>query len=128
VFLGSWNITIEEYGSRVWNIVYRIVGNEADASDCFQEVFLAAVKSSRKRKIRNMSAFLSLLATQRAIDWIRKRKRNLQINTTSMDCEILEDSAQTPPQKMQSLEMAEELRIALSNPPPVGRGGVVGGV
>ena len=118
-FLGSWNITIEEYGSRVWNIVYRIVGNDADASDCFQEVFLAAVKSSRKRKIRNMSAFLSLLATQRAIDWIRKRKRNIQINTTSMDCEILEGSAQTPPQEMQSLEMAEELRMALSKIPPL---------
>ena len=117
--MGSWNITIEEHGSRVWNIVYRIVGNEADASDCFQEVFLTAVKSSRKRKIRNMGAFLSLLATQRAIDWIRKRKRNLQVSTTSMDCDVLEGSALTPLQKAQSLELAEELRFALSKIPPL---------
>ena len=115
--MGSWRITIEEHGSRVWNIVYRIVGNEADASDCFQEVFLTAVKSSRKRKIRNMGAFLSLLATQRAIDWIRKRKRNLQVSTTSMDCDVLEGSALTPLQKAQSLELAEELRFALSKIP-----------
>ncbi|MHC4883205.1 MAG: RNA polymerase sigma factor [Planctomycetota bacterium] len=117
--MGSWPITIEEYGPRVWGIVFRIVGNEADASDCFQEVFLAAVKASRRRKIRNMGAFLSLLATQRAIDWIRKRKRNLQVDTTSMDCEVLEGSALTPLQTMQSLELAEELRIALSKIPPL---------
>ena len=117
--MGSWNITIEEYGSRVWNIVYRIVGNEADASDCFQEVFLTAVKSSRKRKIRNMSAFLSLLATQRAIDWIRKRKRNLQANTTSMDCEVLESSAPLPPQTAESAELSERLRLALAQIKPL---------
>ena len=28
--MGSWNITIEEYGSRVWNIVYRIVTENAE--------------------------------------------------------------------------------------------------
>lgn len=114
----SWSITIEEYGSRVWNIVYRVVGNEADASDCFQEVFLAAVKASRTRKIRNMGGFLSLLATQRAIDMIRKKKRNLQVNTKSMDCEALESPSPTPLQKAQSLELAEELRVALSKIPP----------
>ena len=62
-------------------------------------------------------AFLSLLATQRAIDWIRKQKRNLQVSTTSMDCDVLEGSALTPLQKAQSLELAEELRFALSKIP-----------
>jgi RNA polymerase sigma-70 factor (ECF subfamily) len=117
--LGSWSITIEQYGERVWNIVYRIVGNQADASDCFQEVFLTAVKSSRKRKIGNMQAFLSLLATQRAIDWIRKKKRISQVKTTSVDCDILKSSMPTPLQTAQSVELAEELRIALSKIPPL---------
>ena len=114
----SWKIAIEKHGSRVWNIVYRIVGNEADASDCFQEVFLSAVKSSRKQKIRNMGPFLSLLATQRAIDWIRWKNRSLQINTTSMDCEILESGERNPLQQIESQELAEELRLALSKIPP----------
>ena len=115
----SWSITIEEYGSRVWNIVYRIVGNEADASDCFQEVFLTAVKSSRRRKTRNMGAFLSLLATQRAIDWIRKKNRTLQANTTSMDCEVLESSTPTPLQTAESVELSEQLRSALAKIKPL---------
>jgi len=117
--LSSWSITIEEYGSRVWNIVYRIVGNEADASDCFQEVFLAAVKSSRRRKIQNMGAFLSLLATQRAIDWIRKKNRTLQANTTSMDCEILESSSPSPLQTAETVELSEQLRLALAKIKPL---------
>jgi RNA polymerase sigma-70 factor (ECF subfamily) len=118
-FLNSWNITIEEYGSRVWNIVYRIVGNEADASDCFQEVFLTAVKSSRRRKIRNMGAFLSLLASQRAIDWIRKQNRTLQTKTKSMDCEVLEGSTPTPLQKVESAELSQQLRSALAKIKPL---------
>lgn len=117
--MAGWNITIEEHGSRVWHIVYRIVGNEADASDCFQEVFLAAVKASRKRTIRNMSAFLSLLATQRAIDWIRKKNRTLQANTTSMDCEVLESSTQTPLQTVESAELSQQLRLALAKIKPL---------
>jgi RNA polymerase sigma-70 factor (ECF subfamily) len=117
--LGSWNITIEEHGSRVWNIVYRIVGNEADASDCFQEVFLTAVKSSRKQEIRNMGAFLSLLATQRAISRIRKKNRILQVNTMSMDCEVLESSSPTPLQTVESAELSEQLRSALAKIKPL---------
>ena len=117
--MSSWSLTIEEYGSRVWNIVYRIVGNEADASDCFQEVFLAAVKSSRKRKIRNMGVFLSLLATQRAIDWIRKKNRTLQVNTMSMDCEVLEGSAPTPLETVESVELSQQLRSALAKIKPL---------
>lgn len=117
--MSSWSITIEEYGSRVWSIIYRIVGNDADASDCFQEVFLSAVKASRKRKIRNMGAFLSLLATQRSIDWIRRKKRTLQANTTSMDCEVLESSTLTPLQTAESAELSEQLRSALAKIKPL---------
>ena len=117
--MSSWSLTIEEHGSRVWSIVYRIVGNQADASDCFQEVFLCAVKASRKRKIRNMGAFLSLLATQRAIDWIRKKNRTIHAITTSMDCEVLESSNPTPLQTAESVELSNQLRFALSKIKPL---------
>lgn len=111
--MSEWQITIEEHGSRVWNIVYRILGNEADASDCFQEVFLAAVKASRKRKIYNMPAFLSLLASQRAIDLLRKKSSNLQKSTHTADCEFLEGSETTPEKKAQRSELSTQLRDAL---------------
>ncbi|MHC4927376.1 MAG: RNA polymerase sigma factor [Planctomycetota bacterium] len=110
-------MTIEEHGSRVWNIVYRILGNDADASDCFQEVFLTAVESSKKRKIRNMGAFLALIASQRAIDALRKRKSNIRLKTQSVDCQFLEGSEPTPEDCLQSDELSEQLRNALMKIP-----------
>ncbi|MBL7215498.1 MAG: sigma-70 family RNA polymerase sigma factor, partial [Phycisphaerae bacterium] len=101
----------------IWNIVYRILGNEADASDCFQEVFLTAVQASRKQKIRNMQAFLSLLATQRGIDLLRKRKPDFRLHRTDVDCQTLESTEPPPAVGMQSKELSEQLRMALSKIP-----------
>jgi len=110
----DWQSTIEEYGPRVWHIVYRILGNEADAADCFQEVFVNAVQTSRKQKIRNMQAFLTLIATQRGIDLLRRRKPNFRLHRTAVDCSTLESSESTPPLGMQTKELSETLRIALA--------------
>lgn len=114
----NWQATIEEHGPHVWNIVYRLVGNEADANDCFQEVFLTAVKAARKQKIRKMQGFLSTIATQRAIDLLRQRKRTLRVNSTAIDCDILEDTSFSPAETAQTVELSRRLRSALAQIPP----------
>jgi len=110
----DWNATIEEHGPRVWNIVYRILGNEADAADCFQEVFVSAVQTWRKQKIRNMEALLTLLSTQRSIDLLRRRKPSFKLHRMHADCSLLESDEPTPAIEFQSKELSEQLRIALS--------------
>lgn len=109
----NWTSTIEEHGPRIWNIVYRILGNEADASDCFQEVFVTAVKTSRKQKIRNMQAFLSRVATQRGIDLLRKRKPHFRLHRLGDD-DKTPGTEPAPVMRMQSKELSEQLRVALS--------------
>lgn len=105
---------MEEHGPRVWSIVYRILGNEADASDCFQEVFVTAVRTSRKQKIRNMEAFLSRVATQRGIDLLRKRKPCFRLHRFDTDCPESESHEPQPPMHAQSKELSEQLRVALT--------------
>ena len=113
----NWKSTIKEHGPRVWSIVYRILGNEADASDCFQEVFVNAVQTSRKQKIRNMEAFLGLTATQRGVDLLRKRRPNFRLHRTNDNCQTLESTEPTPVIGIQSKELSEQLRMALSKIP-----------
>lgn len=113
----NWQKTIEEHGPHVWNTVYRLVGNDADANDCFQEVFLTAVKAARKQKIRNMRGFLSTIATQRAIDLLRQRKRTLRVNTTTIDCDTVESTALSPSETAQVSELSQQLRNALTKIP-----------
>ena len=115
----NWPKTIEEYGSLVWSIAYRLVGNDADAGDCFQEVFLRAVKTSRKQKIRDMKSFLCTVATQRAIDMLRHRKRTLRVNSTSIDFNSIESAERSPLDTAQSSELSRQLRTALSKLAPL---------
>ena len=44
----DWQGLLNLEGNPVWRAVYRILGNAADAEECFQEVFLA-VRQRRRR-------------------------------------------------------------------------------
>ncbi|MBN2130337.1 MAG: sigma-70 family RNA polymerase sigma factor [Sedimentisphaerales bacterium] len=71
----DWQSIVNEHGPLVWQTAYRLVGNEADAADCLQETFLAALEVSRREEVRNLGGLLVRLATTRAIDSLRRRNR-----------------------------------------------------
>ena len=110
-----WQDVIEEHGPLVWKVAYRLLGNEADAADCFQDVFLAAVKISRTERIRNVAALMVRLATTRAIDRLRQRGRQDRLMQTT-EC-LSPHTKPTPVQAAQQQEMLEALRRALAQLP-----------
>ena len=71
----NWQEIMGEHGQAVWATVYRIVGNRADADECFQEAFLAAWEVSRREEVRNWRALLVRLGSARAVDRLRQRHR-----------------------------------------------------
>ena len=71
----DWQTIVAEHGPLVWRTAYRLLGNQADTADCFQETFLAALELSRRQPVRNVSGLLVRLATTRAIDRLRQRGR-----------------------------------------------------
>lgn len=61
---------------RVFLLVYRMVGNVADAQDLTQEVFIKALQ--RQEQIKDMEKaahWLSRIATNTAIDFLRRHRR-----------------------------------------------------
>ncbi len=70
----DWTNIVEHYGGVVWATACRLLGNSADASDCYQETFLEAIKISRTEPVRNWSALLRHLATARSLDLMRVRQ------------------------------------------------------
>jgi RNA polymerase sigma-70 factor, ECF subfamily len=112
----DWNAIIRANGPAVWRTLYRVLGNRADADECFQDVFLAAVKTSRRRDIRNWPAWLNRLAVSRAIDQLRRRKRF----ALQGDCLPLEEIVSAEPgagMQAQDQERIEQLRRALTQLP-----------
>ena len=69
----NWDNIVALNGPLVWRTAYRLVGCEADAADCYQEAFAAALSISRRESVRNWPALLQKLATVHALDRLRRR-------------------------------------------------------
>lgn len=107
---------MDEHGGLVWKVAYRLLGNEADAADCFQDVFLAAVKISRTQRIQNPQALMVRLTTTRAIDRLRQRGRENRIRQQSAPPQPVPPS-QEPWHRVEQQELVETLRGALGELP-----------
>ena len=59
----------------VWQAVWRVLSHEADARDCYQEVFLEAIRVSRREEVTHWGGLLRRIAATRAIDQLRARYR-----------------------------------------------------
>jgi len=112
--LVNWQSIVDKHGGLVWSIAYRLLGNDADAADCFQETFVSAFEFSRKQHIRSYPALLSRLATVRAIDQLRSRNRPSNLS----DCQDVVDNNPGPQQHLAADELAQQLRLSLSKLPP----------
>jgi RNA polymerase sigma factor (sigma-70 family) len=118
----NWNTMVQDEGPAVWRTLWRLLGNRADAEDCFQETFMAALVYSRdqQREVHNWSALLQKIATTRAVDRLRQRYRSRRRNGAALDPPDGDDIADATPshrpgpvQHAIASELSEQLRRAL---------------
>ena len=109
----DWKMIIKEYGPAVWQTAYRLLGNDADAADCFQETFVGALELSRRQRVRNFPALLTRLATTRAIDQLRRRFRRERIGSLEHSRPEEPENSPNPIQYAQQQELAAMLKTAL---------------
>src|SRR5688500_13327776 len=109
----DWEGIVERDGPAVWRTVYRLLGRRADAEDCFQETFLAALELWRRQPVRHPRAALQRIATARAVDRLRRRYREAG-RARSTDWGGVADSGPSPPQRAAAAELSQRLRDALS--------------
>lgn len=108
----DWPQIMREHGQTVWRTVYRMVGNDADAADCFQNVFVAAIELSRKESVKNWEALLQRLANARSLECLRRRYRKSEQLTVALEAPPVDHRAD-PSDLAAGRELAEELRQAL---------------
>jgi RNA polymerase sigma-70 factor (ECF subfamily) len=112
----DWQTIVTECGPLVWRTAYRLLGNHADAADCFQETFLAALELSRRQPVRNMSGLLVRLATTRAIDRLRQRGRQERPSGPGGSGDEA-CSSNGPADEVQAQELVGHLREAIGRLP-----------
>ena len=112
--MNDWSTIVEEHGPDVWRTAYRLLSNHEDASDCYQETFLAAVDFARRQKVACWPAVLKRIVTARALDQLRRRYRAAGRNQRLDDAHEPAAMAPSPDVLAQLRESMEQLRQALT--------------
>jgi RNA polymerase sigma-70 factor (ECF subfamily) len=112
----DWQVIVKDHGPVVWQTAQRLLGNEADAADCFQEAFVAAFEISRGQRVRNVCGLLVHLATTRAIDKLRERNRRQQRQAKALNRNGAAEI--DPAARAETHELAGQLRDAIGGLPP----------
>jgi RNA polymerase sigma-70 factor (ECF subfamily) len=113
----DWEGIVARDGPAVWRTVYRLLGRRADAEDCFQETFLAALRLWARQPVQHPRAALQRLATARAVDRLRRRYRDAAHSGTA-NWEALSHPDPSPPDRAAAAELSQRLRAALALLPP----------
>lgn len=111
----DWSEIVQQHGPIVWQTVYRLLSNEADAADCFQNAFMAALEVSRSQTVRNWPGLLKRLATTSALARLRQRHRESRRVVGLPQEPLGDDSALDPASTVEAKELAERLRLALAS-------------
>lgn len=112
------------YEKKVYNIAYNMFGNEQDAYDASQEVFIKLYKNIHSFKFdSSFATWLHRIAVNSCIDEYRKKKKHIQQAAYSFDEPIesegnpiqrqIEDHALNPEQQIVQDETVDEVRRAI---------------
>jgi len=97
----------------VWRIAVRLLDNEQDALDCYQQTFLEATRL-RHESVNNWRSLLCSIATRRAFDQLRKRYHGRK----SFVCSDVEPTVDEPPDReLMGEEFREQVRTVLATLP-----------
>ena len=109
----AFEALVVAYQTHVYNLALRTVGNEEDAADMTQEVFLRAYRAlGTFRGESKFSVWLYRLTTNVCIDFLRSRRRHPTVSLTAADeddeqpqFDIPADEASGPEQQLARSEL-----------------------
>jgi len=107
----DWPTLVREQGPNIWRIAYRMLGNHADAADCVQDTFAAALALSRREAVTSWPGLLRHLVTRNGLDRLRRRYRE-RTDGLHLSADIAAVAA-GPLENAEAVELASCLRLAL---------------
>jgi RNA polymerase sigma-70 factor, ECF subfamily len=129
----AFDYLVTYYHSSVYNLVYGILSDAADAADVTQEVFLRVFRGIHGfRRSSSLKTWLYRVSVRQALNhrrwWWRHRRQQVSIDAQGPEhgaaCE-LEDCEATPFEQCAAHEIEISVRRALAEVPPVFRSAVI---
>jgi RNA polymerase sigma-70 factor (ECF subfamily) len=84
---------LQQYGALVWSIARKLCPNHADAEDAVQEVFVEVWRHAGRfdSQVASEATYITMIARRRLIDRFRRRRREL--DTSSIQEEMVESTS-----------------------------------
>jgi len=110
---------LRQHGNSVWRLIVRILGTDGhDAADCFQQAFVELVERHRRSNdVDEVVALLKRIATNRAIDVVRRRIRERGRSQEFGQSQVMSRAEFDPAVQAEAAEFLGELRDALAELP-----------
>ncbi|MEV4556143.1 RNA polymerase sigma factor SigE [Kitasatospora sp. NPDC049285] len=121
----SWEEIVEAHSARVYRLAYRLTGNQHDAEDLTQEVFVRVFRSLSTYTPGTFEGWLHRITTNLFLDMVRRRQR-IRFDSLAEDAaERLASREPSPAQHFSDTHFDADVQQALDTLAPEFRAAVV---
>jgi RNA polymerase sigma-70 factor (ECF subfamily) len=120
----SWDDVVRTHSARVYRLAYRLTGNQHDAEDLTQEVFVRVFRSLSSYTPGTFEGWLHRITTNLFLDTVR-RKARIRFDALPDDAERIRSHDAGPAQVYDDTHFDHDVQAALDALPPDFRAAVV---
>ncbi len=121
----SWDQVVRDHSARVYRLAYRLTGNQHDAEDLTQEVFVRVFRSLANYTPGTFEGWLHRITTNLFLDTARRKQRIRFENLADDAAERLPGREKTPAQVYEDTNFDDDVQAALDALAPDYRAAVV---
>lgn len=121
----TWEEVVRQHSARVYRLAYRLTGNQHDAEDLTQEVFVRVFRSLSKYTPGTFEGWLHRITTNLFLDGARRRQRIRFDTLTDESTERLQGREPGPAQLYDDSQLDADVQDALNALAPEYRAAVV---
>lgn len=121
----TWEEVVQTHAARVYRLAYRLTGDQHDAEDLTQEVFVRVFRSLSSYTPGTFEGWLHRITTNLFLDMVRRRRRIRFEGLVDDAADRLEGRERSPAQVYDDSHLDPDVDAALAALPPDFRAAVV---
>lgn len=123
----GWEQIVSEQSGRVFRLAYRLTGNQHDAEDLTQDVFVKVFRSLAKFEPGNVEGWLHRITTNEFLDQVRRKQRVRMVDLPQdADARLADKRIEERPERAyEHRNMGDDVQNALAELSPQMRAAIV---